>query len=115
LSTAIVINLDYETQPVVKCRRLWKIIDTRMAVAGFKTNNRRFISNLDMEAACQKARAVIDAIEADYQTSGQSAKSFIRDFYAAPCSQIVSLSDPVKHSIEVDMMASGAYQRFFAK
>jgi hypothetical protein len=114
MKTAIIINLDYETQPIVKCRQLWKTIETRMVEAGFEKNSRRFVSALAPEIACKQARAVIDTIELEYCTKGKSAFAFIRDFYAVPYEKIINLAGPSSDAIEVEMMASGAFQKFFS-
>ena len=113
MNTAIIINLDYETQSIVKCRRLWASIEKRMVKAGFTKSSRRFVTAMDADTACKQARGVIDSIEAEYIAKGQSAFAFIRDFYAVPCDHIINLAPPVAHSIEVDLMASGAFQKFF--
>ena len=113
MNTAIIINLDYETQPIVKCRQLWEMIEARMAQAGFTKSSRRFVTPLDSEAACKQARDVMDSIEAEYLAKGQSAAAYIRDFYAVPYAQITNLAAPVSHAIEVDVMATGAFQKFF--
>ncbi len=113
MATAIVINLDYETQAQARCRSLWTLIEARMLVAGFSKISRRFIIEADTDTACKKARKVMDAIEAEYQAKGGSASLCVRDFYAVPHSMIVDLSTPVSHAIEVDMMATGAFQKFF--
>ena len=114
MKTAIIINLDYETQSIVNCRRLWGIIEMRMSEIGFTKNSRRFVTTMDSDTACKQARSVIDSIEAEYRTKGQSALAFIRDFYSVPCDQIINLAPPVAHAIEVDMMASDAFQKFFS-
>ncbi len=113
MKTAIVINLDYETKPIVKCQQLWTVIETRMSDAGFVKVSRRFVIPLDAEAAGKQARAVIDGIESEYLAKGHSAMAYIRDFYAVPYEAIINLAGPVSHAIEVDMMASGAFQKFF--
>ncbi len=84
-----------------------------MLVAGFSKTSRRFVIEGDTESACKKARGVMDAIEAEYRAKGSSASVSVRDFYAVPHKVIVDLSAPVSHSIEVDMMATGAFQKFF--
>lgn len=113
MNTAVIINLDYESQPIVKCRQLWKMIDLRMAAAGFTRTSRRFVTAMDAPTACKQARGVMDSIEADYQARGLDAVSFIRDFYAVPCDQMINLAVPATDAIEVDLMASGAFQKFF--
>ena len=114
MKTAIIINLDYETQSIVNCRRLWGVIEMHMSKAGFTKNSRRFVTDLDSDSASKQARGVIDTIEAEYRTKGQSALAFIRDFYAVPCDQIINLAPPVTYAIEVDMMSSDAFQKFFS-
>jgi len=114
MKTAIVINLDYETRPIGKCQQLWALIEARMADAGFSKSSRRFVIDLNPDAAGKQARAVLDAIESEYCAKGQSAAAYIRDFYAMPYDAIINLAGPVSHAIEVDMMASGAFQRFFS-
>ncbi len=113
MATAIVINLDYENQALAQCRSLWALIEARMLVAGFSKTSRRFVIDADTDSACKKARHVMDAIEAEYRAKGGSASVCVRDFYAVPHSVIVDLTTPVSHSIEVDMMATGAFQKFF--
>jgi len=113
MKTAIIINLDYETRPIVKCRELWQVIESRMSKAGFSKISRRFVTAMDADTACKQAIGVMDSIEAEYKANGLSAMAFIRDFYAVPCDQITNLAPPVSHAIEVDMMASGAFQKFF--
>ena len=113
MGTAIIINLDYETQAIARCRNLWAIIEARMLGAGFVKVNRRFVSQEDTDTACRQARTVIDGIEADFRAKGYGACDCIRDFYAVPHGMIVDLTAPVSHSIEVDMMSTGAFQKFF--
>ncbi len=113
MRTAIVINLDYETQALAHCKSLWALIEARMLAAGFSKINRRFVIDTDTDTACKKARGVMDAIEAEYRAKGGNAGACVRDFYAVPHSVIVDLSTPVCHAIEVDMMATGAFQKFF--
>lgn len=113
MKTAIIINLDYETQPSVKCRQLWTSIEARMTAAGFVKTSRRFVTPADCATACRLAKEAMDSIEADYRKSGQSTAPLIRDFYCVPCDQITDLLAAPPQAIEVDMMATGAFERFF--
>lgn len=113
MGTAIIINLDYENQPTVQCRNLWAVIEARMITAGFFKNSRRFLTSLDADSACRLARGVMDAIEREYGLRGQSATVCLRDFYAVPHDAIIPLMTPVSHAIEVNMMSTGAFQKFF--
>lgn len=113
MNTAITINLDYDAQPSVKCRQLWTLIEERMTQAGFVKVSRRFVTEMDLDTACTAARKVIDTIELEYCAVGQSAMSYIRDFYAIPCDRIVNLSEPMADAIEVEVMSIGAFQKFF--
>ncbi len=113
LRTAIVVNLDYESQALTVCKSLWSLIEVRMLAAGFTKINRRFVLDADTDTTCKKARSIMDAIEAEYRARGANASACVRDFYAVPHSVIVDLSTPVCHAIEVDMMSTGAFQKFF--
>ena len=113
MKTAIIISLHYETQSFVACRELWQSICARMADAGFTRNGSRFITAMDFDAASRRARGALDGIESEYCARTQSAWEYIRDFYAVPDSAIVDLAGPSAHAIEVDMMATGAFQKFF--
>jgi hypothetical protein len=113
VTTAIVISLHYETHAFVKCRNLWQSICERMSDAGFTRKGNRFVAVLDVDRASRSARRVLDGIESEYCARGQSAWEYIRDFYAVPEHAIVDLALPTTHAIEVDLMATGAFQTFF--
>lgn len=113
MKTAIIISLHYETQSFVICRALWQTVCERMADAGFTRNGNRFVTSGDFDAATKLARAALDGIESEYCARKQSAWEHIRDFFAAPDNAIVDLAGPTTHAIEVDMMATGAFQKFF--
>lgn len=85
-----------------------------MTGAGFVKKNRRFVTSEKLDTACKQAQAVIDSIEAEYAAKGRSAMTCIRDFYAVPAESIVDLVRPVAHAIEVDMMSTGAFQKYFS-
>lgn len=113
MGTAIVINLDYENQSIVQCRNLWAIIEARMLIAGFVKKNRCFLSNTDTDSASRLACGVMAAIEHEYAVTGHSATACLRDFYAVQQGAIIHLTVPVSHAIEVNMMSTGAFQKFF--
>ena len=113
MNTAIIINLDYEAFPIVKCRKIWGLIEKGMADAGFLKNNRLFITNANPEVAFEKARDVLHQVEDDCRADGEDFQSCIREFYGIPHSQIVDLSLPSAHEITVDFIASGTFQSLF--
>lgn len=113
MTTAIIISLHYETQSFVKCRNLWQIVCERMSDAGFARNGNRFVSAMDLDAASRYARSALDGIESESCAKNQSAWEYIRDFYAVPENAIVDLTGPTVHAIDVDLMATGAFQKFF--
>lgn len=113
MQTAIIINLDYENQPSVKCRQLWTSIEARMMAAGFIKSSRRFLTNAGCETASKLAKDVMDGVDAEYRKSGQTIGPFIRDFFCIPCDKIIDLLPAPVHAIEVDLMATGAFDRFF--
>lgn len=113
MKTAIILHLNYEAQLLVQCRQLWSIIETSMLAAGFSKSGRIFVTQMDPEIAFKKAREVMDRIEQSYQAKGDSAYGYLRDFYGIPYAEIIDLAVPSMPAIEVDMMASGAFQKFF--
>ncbi len=115
MKTAIIFHLNYEAHPIVKCRQLWSIIETSMLAAGFSKSGRIFVTQRDSDAAFKLAREVMDRIEQSYQAKDDSAMAYLRDFYGIPYDHIVDLAQPSMPSVEVDMMASGAFQKFFGQ
>jgi hypothetical protein len=115
MKTAIIINLDYENQPIVKCRQLWAQLEVRMQGAGFTKESRRFVTDNNPEVAGDLAKAVMDAIENEYVQRGSSIRAFIRDFYSIPYEQITDLLAPSLKAIDVDLLGSGAFESYFGK
>jgi hypothetical protein len=127
MKTAIIFNLDYENQSIVKCRRLWAQIESRMLAAGFTKVGRVFLSQRDSHTSFARARRVVDRIEAEYRVQGDSTAHYLRDFYGVPYSSIVDLKasasvhidldalalKPPVRGVEVDVLATGAFQQFF--
>lgn len=114
MNTVIIINLDYETLPVVKCKQIWAVIEMRMTQAGFAKHNRLFATTMKSDAAFKLARSVMAGIEEEFRVQGESVMQCVREFYGVPHSQIVDLAAPLAHEIEVDLMATGAFQKFFS-
>ncbi len=113
MKTAIILHLNYETQPVAACRQLWSTIEAGMLAAGFSKNGRIFVTDVESESAFELARDVMDRVEHAYQFKGDSTATYVRDFYGIPFEHIVDLAHPTVGAIEVDMLASGAFQKFF--
>jgi len=113
MKTAIIFHLNYEAHPIVQCRQLWSIIETGMLAAGFSKRGRIFVTQKDSTSAFKTAREVMQRIEQSYQAKGNSAVGYLRDFYGIPYDHIVDLAQPSMPAVEVGMMASGAFQKFF--
>jgi hypothetical protein len=127
MNTAIIFNLDYEKQPIVRCRRLWSVIETRMLASGFTKLGRIFVSVSDPQMSFLRALGVLESIEKEYRAIGESTADYLRDFYGVPYSDIVNLkaassihmemdtlaSKPLTQGVDVDVMATGAFQQFF--
>jgi len=109
----VIINLDYETFPIMECRKIRSLIEKGMSEAGFTQNNRLFISNVDSEIAFARARDVMHRVERECRDDGVDILHCARGFYGIPCSQIVDLIPTAAHEITVDFMASGTFQRLF--
>ena len=113
MNTVIIINLDYESFPIVKCKRVWDLIETGMCEAGFIKSNRLFIANVNSEIAFAKARSVLHDIENACLAEGEDVLHCVREFYGIPYSQIVDLALPSAREITVDFMAAGSFQKLF--
>ena len=115
MNTVIIINLDYEAFPIVKCQTIWNLIEERMIEAGFSKSNRLFLTNMDSEIAYKQARSVISRLENEVNDQVGQAVHFIRDMYGIPFSQIVDLTTPLASEIVVDFMATGTFHEYFSK
>ena len=113
LNTAIIINLDYENFPILKCRKVWGLIEDGMAEAGFSKNNRLFLTNVGSEIAFARARDVLHRVEEDCRVQGEDILHCVREFYGIPYPQIVDLALPAAHEITVDFLATGTFQNLF--
>ncbi|MEI7611601.1 MAG: hypothetical protein WCK63_01760 [Betaproteobacteria bacterium] len=110
---AIVINLDYENTPAVKCKELFSLVEARMVHAGFDKRHRYFVTSMEPEAAYREARTVMDTIFNEFQSKGECVAHCFRDFYGIPFRQLVTLSTSSFNEIEVDVMETGTFQEFF--
>ena len=113
MSTVIIINLDYENFPIVKCRELWQCIETAMVDAGFIKNNRLFISNTDSGTAFARARDAMHRVERHCRDEDEDVMQCVREFYGIPYSQIVDLVQPSTQEITVDFLSGGSFQKLF--
>ena len=113
LNTAIIINLDYENYPILKCRKVWDLIETAMTEAGFSKNNRLFLTNVGSEIAFARARDVLHRVEENCRALGDDGLHCVREFYGIPYAQIVDLAQPSAHEITVDFLATGTFQNLF--
>lgn len=81
MSYAIVINLDYENNSEQICQEIWDVIKERMLGAGFRLDNRVFISNRDDKEAGDLARSVIEGMEEHLDFDKKHIFRFFKDFY----------------------------------
>ena len=116
MNTVIIINLDYESFPIVKCRQLWQRIEKAMAVAGFSKSNRLFITNADSGTAFARARDAMQRVERQCRDDDEDIMRCVREFYGIPhfqTSQIVDLVQPSAQEITVDFLSGGSFQKLF--
>lgn len=113
MNTVIIVNLDYESFPIVKCRQLWQRIEKAMAEAGFSKSNRLFISNADSGTAFARARDAMQRVERQCRDDDEDIMHCVREFYGIPYSQIVDLVQPSAQEITVDFLSGGSFQRLF--
>ena len=99
---AIVINLDYDTNPAEQCRQVWRLIHERMAEAGFRAEGRLFTTDLVSAIACERARQVVEALDREPLLTGTGAYTFLKEFYGYDHSETVNLLLPPTDNIELD-------------
>lgn len=81
MSYAIVINLDYENNSEQICQEIWDVIKARMLLAGFRLDNRVFISSREDKEASELARSVIEGMEEHLEFDKKHIFRFLKDFY----------------------------------
>lgn len=81
MSYAIVINLDYENNSEELCQEIWEAIKARMLTAGFRLDNRVFMTKLPQKEACDLARSVLEGLEAHLEFHRKHVFRFLKDFY----------------------------------
>lgn len=101
MSYAIVINLDYESNPEEICHEIWREVKTRMVEAGFHIDNRVFIINRDQETACRLARQVIEGLEEHLEFHRKHIYRYLKDFYGYDMEHTTNLLVPSTSAIEV--------------
>ena len=99
---AIVVNLDYASQPEDSCRELWHEIRERMQLAGFRCDGRTFTIETTENEACSLARNVIDEIESSTDANAPSLFMFLKDFYGFDMACTTNLLLPPTTSIELN-------------
>lgn len=99
---AVVINLDYESYPYDECRALWALIRQRMVDAGFRNDGRLFTIDLPADDAADRARAVINDIEAMPEYQDQLLNDYIKEFYGYDHGSSINLLLPPVAGIEID-------------
>ncbi len=91
---AIVINLDYDTNPIDECHAVWDGLRERMADNGFRLEGRLFTIELDEITACDRAREVVDSLDELAAVAGKGIYSFLKEFYGYDHTGAVNLLLP---------------------
>ena len=99
---AIVINLDYDTNPEEICRRLWIEIRDAMMDAGFRLEGRLFTIEESEEVACDLARDIIERLNGSDFMVDQDIYNFLKEFYGYDHSRTVNLLLPPTTEIRLD-------------
>ncbi len=98
---AIVINLDYDTNPGDDCHRIWDLIRVRMQTAGFRLEGRLFTTDLSPEDAGTAARAIMNALDEDPALAPDGVFSFLKEFYGYDHTHSVNLMLPPSDDIKL--------------
>lgn len=98
---AIVINLDYDSNPAAECHRVWDLIRAQMQAAGFRLEGRLFTTDLAHEDACASARAVMNALDEHPSLAPYGVFLFLKEFYGYNHGHSVNLLLPPTDDIEL--------------
>lgn len=98
---AIVINLDYDSNPAMDCHRAWDMIRTQMQAAGFRLEGRLFTTELASEDACAAARVVMNGLDEHPALAPGGVFTFLKEFYGYDHSHSVNLLLPPSDNIEL--------------
>ena len=101
MSCAVVINLDYENNSEEVCQEIWDAIKKRMIEAGFRLDNRVFITNREKAEACTSARKVVEDMEAHLEFDQKKLFLYLKDFYAYDMEHTTNLLVPSNDEILV--------------
>ncbi len=98
---AIVINIDYISNPEDTCKRLWSLIRQSMMDHGFRLEGRIFTIEQDPETACELARQAIDNL--DLSSLGiDDVYVYLKEFFGYDNSETVNLLLPPSADILID-------------
>jgi len=96
---AIVINLDYDTNPPSDCHVVLDTLRERMIAKGFRLEGRLFTIELDEISACDLAREVVDNMDDAPAVNGKGMYSFLKEFYGYDHTGAVNLLLPPANNI----------------
>ncbi len=98
---AIVINLDYDTNPGNDCHRVWDLVSAKMQAAGFRLEGRLFTTDRSPDDAGAVARAIMNALDEDPALAPAGVFSFLKEFYGYDHTHSVNLMLPPNDDIEL--------------
>ncbi|MEN8169549.1 MAG: hypothetical protein ABFS08_04930 [Pseudomonadota bacterium] len=97
----VIINMDYQNYEHDKLKMLFADISAAMQEKGFVVDGRRFTIDTDPDNAQHLARFVIDDVEQQYNTRGESIYVYIKEFFGFEVESAVNLLLPPNEDIEV--------------
>ena len=110
---AIIINIDYENNDQMICRRFWEEFEREMKKAGFVKHKRLFVTTLDWEAACRQAQGVVAEVEKILANEDIVVFDLIKEFYCFEFNRMNDLLDLCHHAPDVSFVDTTTF-RFFA-
>lgn len=98
---AIVINLDYDSNPAADCHLVWDMVRDAMQAAGFRLEGRLFTTDLSSEDACEVARRIVNKLDEDPDLAPNGVFTFLKEFYGYDHSHSVNLLLPPADDIQL--------------
>lgn len=99
---AVVINLDYDSNPAADCHRAWDLIRAHMQGAGFRLEGRLFTTERGSAEACDVARAIMNTLDEDPALAPNGVFTYLKEFYGYDHSHSVNLLLPPTDNIELE-------------
>lgn len=114
MQSAIVINFDYENSDYGTLRGLYRDVRGALLEAGFRQEERMFISNMGADEACEVARGIVEGLEVHHEFFKKEIFKYIKEFYGFEMDNVMNMMVPGGSGIQVDEAESEIEELVFS-